>query len=154
MEHCRCRHRICICVQPHILITGEQWKIFETYVLSAWHRRAIAHADPEIMMRTQRTLSYLAERAGGQMEDKGHNIVLGKSLPCYVQVNLKRDLGTQALKLLFLTGWWPTDVNGSLLQFVLNIEFYLLYNPTHALFTLQNTITSTFKTNKMLKTCL
>ena len=28
---------------------------------------------------------------------------------------------------------------------------HLLYNPTHALFTLQNTITSTFKTNKMLK---
>jgi chromate transport protein ChrA len=27
----------------------------------------------------------------------------------------------------------------------------LLYNPTHALFTLQNTLTLTFKTNKMLK---
>ena len=31
---------------------------------------------------------------------------------------------------------------------------HLLYNPTHTLFALENTITSTFKTNKMLKTCL
>jgi hypothetical protein len=149
MEYCRCRHRICMCVRPHILITGEQWKIFETYVPSAWHRRAIAHADPEIMMRTQRKLSYLAERAGGragvQMEDKGHNRVLGKCLPYYVQVNLKRYLRIQALKFLFLTGWWPTDENDSLLQFVLKVEFYLLYNPTHALFTLKTQLLQRLK---------
>ena len=47
----------------------------------------------------------LLSRAGGRMGDKGHNILLGKSLPCYVQVNLIRDLGIQALKLLFLIDW-------------------------------------------------
>jgi hypothetical protein len=65
MEHCKCRRRIGICVRPHILITGGLCKIFEAYVSSAWYRRAFAHADPEIMMRIQRTWSYSAERAGG-----------------------------------------------------------------------------------------
>ena len=37
---------------------------------------------------------------------------------------------------------------------VIGFVIQLLYNPTHALFTLQNTLTSTFKANKMLKTCL
>ena len=64
-EHCRCRRRICICVRPHMSITGVQWKIFEAHVPSAWQRRAYAHADPEIMMRTQRTWRYSTEWAGG-----------------------------------------------------------------------------------------
>ena len=46
----------------------------------------------------------LLSTAGERMGDKGHNFVLGESLPCYVQANLKRYLGIQALKLLFLTG--------------------------------------------------
>jgi hypothetical protein len=51
-----------------------------------------------------------------------------------------------------------TDKSGEIMLIIFNVAPcilpHFLYNPTHALFTLKNTLTSTFKNNKILKTCL